>query len=390
MSPAHQPWIILLSVLMAVQGSYVGLYLARQVGQARGTRYRQLITFSALSLALGVWTMHFVGMLALQLPFNANFLVLPTLISFLVCILVIGVAVFVVARPRPSGPRIAVAAVFMGSGIVAMHYIGMLALHAGMHMAHSPVLVIASVVVGIAAAGLSLWLGFAEAAPRSVAGSALVLALAISAMHYTAMWGTTMVPHMLAGMEAEPALSPGALALLVTGLAFTVLGLFLLTLVPMPADGPALVPSEAGPPPVLPSVVMPLEAVVADAAQAPPRTLAFERTLPVEQAGLRRSLDISRLIAVQAQAHYTRLFDGDATWFCPLTISEVEARLDAEAFIRIHRSHIVRLASIAAMQRSGDAAIVELRTAVGYRAPVARSRRAVLKGRLEAEAIALI
>ena len=208
MSSAHEPWIVLLSVLMAVQGSYVGLYLARQVGQARGTRYHQLITFSALSLALGVWTMHFVGMLALQLPFTANFLVLPTLISFLVCILVIGVAVFVVGRPQPSNRRIVVAALFMGSGIVAMHYIGMLALHAGMYMAHSPALVIASVAVGIAAAGLSLWLGFAEAAPCSVASSALVLALAISAMHYTAMWGTTMVPHMLAGVESAPALSP--------------------------------------------------------------------------------------------------------------------------------------------------------------------------------------
>ncbi|MGI4792509.1 MAG: MHYT domain-containing protein, partial [Janthinobacterium lividum] len=173
MSLAHESWIVLLSVLMAVQGSYVGLYLARQVGQARGTRYRQLITFSALSLALGVWTMHFLGMLALQLPFSANFLVLPTLISFLVCIPVIAVAVFVVGRPRPSSLCIVVAALFMGSGIVAMHYIGMLALHAGMHMTYSPVLVTASVAVGIAAAGLSLWLGFAEAAPRSIAGSAL-------------------------------------------------------------------------------------------------------------------------------------------------------------------------------------------------------------------------
>lgn len=384
MSLAHESWIVLLSVLMAVQGSYVGLYLARQVGQARGTRYRQLITFSALSLALGVWTMHFLGMLALQLPFSANFLVLPTLISFLVCIPVIAVAVFVVGRPRPSSLCIVVAALFMGSGIVAMHYIGMLALHAGMHMTHSPVLVTASVAVGIAAAGLSLWLGFAEAAPRSIAGSALVLALAMSAMHYTAMWGTTMIPYALAGMESGPALSPGTLALLVTGIAFTVSGLFLLTLVPLPEDGPALVTSDESQPSFAPSVAAPVQAVVANVTQVPPRTL------PVEQAGFRRSIDISRLIAVQAQAHYTQLFDGEATWFCPLTISEVETRLDTGAFIRIHRSHIVKLSSIVAMQRSGDAAIVELRTAVGYRAPVARSRRAALKSRLEAEATTLI
>ncbi len=63
----------------------------------------------------------------------------------------------------------------------------------------------------------------------------------------------------------------------------------------------------------------------------------------MERDGLHRHLDVASLVAVQAQAHYTQLFDGDTTWFCPLSISEVEAGLDPAVFVRVHRSHIVNL-----------------------------------------------
>ena len=105
MGVAHQPWLVALSLLMAFQGSYVGLHLARQIGEARGVRLRRLISSSALSLALAIWTMHFVGMLAVELPVAADFLVLPTLLSFLVCVLVVGCAVFAVGGGRPTGQR---------------------------------------------------------------------------------------------------------------------------------------------------------------------------------------------------------------------------------------------------------------------------------------------
>ena len=108
------------------------------------------------------------------------------------------------------------------------------------------------------------------------------------------------------------------------------------------------------------------------------------KALPFEKDGLRRTLDVGRLVAVQAQSHYTQLFDGEATWFCPLTISDVEARLDPEIFARIHRSHIVNLDRIAALRHSGDSGLVALSTPVPYRAPVARSRTRWLKQRLQA------
>src|ERR1700686_1600714 len=125
MPVSYTPWLVALSVVLAIQGSYVGLSFAVQTPSARGARQRVLLAGAAISLALGVWTMHFVGMLAERGPFRVDFLVLPALLSFLVCVIVVGAAVLAVSIGPPTLSRIGAAAVFMGLGIVAMHYVGM-------------------------------------------------------------------------------------------------------------------------------------------------------------------------------------------------------------------------------------------------------------------------
>ena len=411
MTVAHQPWLVALSLLMAFQGSYVGLHLARQIGEATGLRHRRLIASSALSLALAIWTMHFVGMLAVDLPVAADFLVLPTLLSFLICVLVVGVAVFIVSPEWVSGRRLVAAALFMGGGIVVMHHLGMLALQKGFHLGHDPFATGASAVIGVAASGMALWLGFGDRAPRSLPGSAALLALGISAMHYTAMSGTVLHPHAVEAIGTQPALSPGLLAVVVSMVAFLVSGLFLLTLVPIrPAHEITAVPTSVAPNTVSPNsatrvpgpsfstpadtraaagAITPMADPAAPSTPTPlPAAPAYPKVLPVEREGLKRSLEVVRIVAVQAQAHYTQLFDGEETWFCPLTISEVETRLDPAEFSRIHRSHIVRLDKIVSLKRSGDAGEVLLSTRVPYKVPVARSRNRWLKAQLQGRLIA--
>ena len=398
MTVAHQPWLVALSLLMAFQGSYVGLHLARQIGEATGFRHRRLIASSALSLALAIWTMHFVGMLAVDLPVAADFLVLPTLLSFLICVLVVGVAVVIVSTEWLTGRRLVAAALFMGGGIVVMHHLGMMALQSGFHLGHDPLATGASAVIGVAASGMALWLGFGDRAPRSLPGSAALLALGISAMHYTAMSGTSLHPHAVEAVVAQPALSPGLLAVVVSLVAFLVSGLFLLTLVPLRPDhetaapfpsAPRLAtPAVSDPGAAIPTAVPPSAAPASPSATADPAPARnYPKALPVERDGLKRSLEVLHIVAVQAQAHYTQLFDGEETWFCPLTISEVEARLDPAAFSRIHRSHIVRLDKIATLKRSGDAGEVSLSTRVPYKVPVARSRNRWLKEQLQGRLI---
>src|SRR5262245_65723942 len=81
----YQPWLVLLSIAMAIQGAYVGLSLSVQIGAAAGLRRRLLLAGAAFSLAVAIWTMHFVGMLAVELPFPIDYLVFPTLLSLLIC-----------------------------------------------------------------------------------------------------------------------------------------------------------------------------------------------------------------------------------------------------------------------------------------------------------------
>jgi NO-binding membrane sensor protein with MHYT domain len=368
MNPSHEPWLVALSLFVAFQGSYVGLHLARQVEAADGLRRRLLISASALSLALGIWTMHFVGILAVRLPVAVDFLVLPTLLSFLVCVLVVGFAVFAVSAGAPSRTRIALAAAFMGAGIVTMHYLGMYALHASLHMTHDPRWVAASVAVGVASSGIALWLGFGEGAKGPVLVPAVLMGLAISAMHYSAMAGVAFQTHEMAMPMEMPAFSPGLLAIVVSVVAFVVSGLFLLTLIPE-GQGARTATIETNP--------------ATDATPVPTASGSYVRTLPVERDGLHRHLDVAHLVAVQAQAHYTQLFDGDTTWFCPLSISEVEAGLDPGVFVRVHRSHIVNLDRVSSLKNVADAAAVAMMAHTPYRAPVSRSRRRWLRQRLE-------
>jgi diguanylate cyclase len=114
----------------------------------------------------------------------------------------------------------------------------------------------------------------------------------------------------------------------------------------------------------------------------PPPAKARARTLPVVKEGLQRQFDIAHLVAVQAQSHYTQLFDGEALWFCPLPISEVETALDPAVFGRIHRSHIINLDRVSSLKGTADAAVVAMTARTPYRAPVSRSRRRWLKQQL--------
>lgn len=372
MPVTHEPWLVVLSIFVAIQGAYVGLSLAAQIGEAFGLRRRLLLAGAAISLAVAIWSMHFVGMLAARLPFPVDYLVFPTLLSFLVCVIVVGAAVFAVSAGPLTGARLAAAAVFMGAGIVSMHYIGMWALHASAHMTHDPAFVAASVLVAIATSGLALWLAGGRTARPPLLLSAAALGFAISGMHYTAMAGLALFPHAMAPPTGAPALSTDLLAIVVAIVAFVVSGIFLLALVPDRAAQRAL--------------QAPAEAVGKAAAEPPPPDAVgaklLARKLPVQRDGVTQYLAAEGIVAVHANAHYTYVFDGSAEYFCPLPISEVEARLDGDRFVRVHRSHIVRLDSIVGLKRAGDQALIELAGADRHTVPVSRARVAPLKSRL--------
>src|ERR1700728_1324711 len=158
MPVTYQTWLVLMSLAMPIQGAYVGLSLAVQIADASGVRRRLLLAGATASLAVAIWTMHFVGMLSVRLPFPVDYLVLPTLLSFLICAIVVGAAVYATSSGPLTLVRLTLSACLMGGGIFTMHYLGMTALDASAYMIHDAVYVAASMAIAIAASGLALWL----------------------------------------------------------------------------------------------------------------------------------------------------------------------------------------------------------------------------------------
>jgi NO-binding membrane sensor protein with MHYT domain len=391
MPVTYEPWLVLLSVVIAIQGAYVGLGLAVQIGDAAGLRRRLLLAGAAFSLAVAIWAMHFVGMLAARLPFPIDYLVLPTLLSFLVCVIVVGAAVYATSSGPLTRIRLMLSAGLMGAGIFSMHYIGMSALHASAHMTHTAAYVAASMAVAIGASGLALWLATGRGGRPPLILSAVAFGIAVSGMHYTAMAGMAILPHPTAATTA-PALSTDLLAIVVAVVAFCVSGVFLLFLVPersREASQP-LLPENPPEDPPLPRLESPSAEIgrarygPLGGAGAPPRRFAHH--LPVERDGGTHHVAVDSIVAVHANAHYTTIFDGTAKLFCPLPISDVEARLDTSRFVRVHRSHIVNIERVIRVKRAGDSGMVELEAlapaADSYAVPVSRSRVGWLKSRI--------
>src|SRR5271170_4124166 len=262
MPVTYESWLVLLSIVMAIQGAYVGLSLAAQIADAAGVRRRLLLAGAAFSLAVAIWTMHFIGMLAVQLPFQVDYLAFPTLLSFLVCVIVVGAAVYATSSGPLTLVRLTLSSCLMGGGIFTMHYIGMSALDASAHMIHDPVYVAASMAIAIAASGLALWLATGRGGRPPLVLSAIAFGIAVSGMHYTAMKGLTLLPFAAASAGA-PALSTDLLAIIVAVVAFCLSGIFLLILVPDPAR------AAANPIPAVSSaaIITTVPATVAAAAQ---------------------------------------------------------------------------------------------------------------------------
>ncbi|WP_341990079.1 MHYT domain-containing protein [Azorhizobium sp. AG788] len=413
---AHDPWLVGLSLLIAAQGSYVSLLLADQVDRTVGLHRRLALAAAAMTLAVSIWSMHFVGMLAARFPVTVEFLILPTLISLLICILMVGAGVLIVHAPLPRALRIGGGALAMGTGVTVMHYVGMSAIDMAGHMHHSLGYVVGAAVIAVAASALALWQIERPMVAASRMASAIILGLAISGMHYTAMAGMSVMPDAVGGAgTALPSLSHDVMAMTVVVVSFLISGGFLVSLMPerVPAAASALAP--AGPlaplhhrqippqvphsavrgstaPQLSPVAIPPPEGdgtePIASGTISPPAPPsgwpAFASEIEVEKDGHRRALPVGAIVFVRANARYTYISDGAHEFFCPSTIGEVEALLDPACFMRVHRSYIVSLPHVEAVRRVGDAGAAEIDAAVQRSIPVARARFSSLKQRVQA------
>jgi len=184
---SHHSAYMLLSLLVAVLGSWTALDLFRRVRTHVGRARRIWLTTAAVAMGSSIWSMHFIAMLGFDPGSPVRYDVPLTIMSLGLAILATGGAFFAAAGGRASPRRVVVAGVFMGAGICLMHYVGMAALRTAASLAYDYRLVALSFAVAVAAATAALFAARRERSMAWRAAAAALLGGAIVSMHYTAM-----------------------------------------------------------------------------------------------------------------------------------------------------------------------------------------------------------
>jgi NO-binding membrane sensor protein with MHYT domain len=190
----YDPALVALSIAIAILGSFTGLVMTAGIQRIRGPEAALRITLGSIGVGGGVWSMHFVAMLAVILPIELRYEPIQTVLSAVLAVIFTAVAFSIVARNRLGTYTLPVSAVFLGLGIGGMHYLGMNAVLGNCLLTYSWLGVVISVVIAIQASGVALWFAFRERGLLDTILGAIALGLAIASMHYTAMDATRFLP----------------------------------------------------------------------------------------------------------------------------------------------------------------------------------------------------
>jgi two-component system sensor histidine kinase/response regulator len=199
MTGTMNSWLMALSLLIAICASYTALDIAGRATATVGRVRAVWLVGGAASMGLGIWSMHYIGMLAFNLPVDVFYDVPTVLLSLVAAMLASGVALVVASRAKWSWPASIIASLVMGGGIASMHYIGMAAMRLPAMMLWNRAIVVLSVVIAVVVSLVAMWLAFRfrgetrDIAPLKIA-SAGVMGVAVVGMHLTGMAAATFVP----------------------------------------------------------------------------------------------------------------------------------------------------------------------------------------------------
>jgi two-component system sensor histidine kinase/response regulator len=226
--------LVVASVVIALFAAYAALDIAGRVSAARGVAKIVWLSCGAFAMGLGIWSMHYMGMEAFHLPIPVLYDWPTVVLSMVAAVLASAVALTVVSRKTMGIPAAILGSVLMGSGIAAMHYIGMEAMRLQAMCHYSAGMVALSVILAVVISFIAMLLTFGlkeQTASWSwrKSGSALVMGLAIPVMHYVGMSAVTFTSSM--SIRWDPTYAVNVTALSLTGVGsvtFAVLGLAIL------------------------------------------------------------------------------------------------------------------------------------------------------------------
>lgn len=228
---SYNSLLVLFSLLVAILASYTALDMAGRITHAQGRAAHWWLVGGASAMGLGIWSMHFIGMLAFSLPITLGYDPAITLLSLLIAIASSAFALWLVCQNELPWMRLGGGALLMGAGVTGMHYTGMAAMRMSPGIQYIPSLFILSVVIAIAASGAALWIAFNLRRHSSRVrllrgGAAVVMGFAIVGMHYTGMAAAQFPLGSVCGAVRD-GVNPGWLALLIIIVTLAVLAMAL-------------------------------------------------------------------------------------------------------------------------------------------------------------------
>jgi diguanylate cyclase (GGDEF)-like protein len=229
---SYNPLLVAASLFVAILASYTALDMAARITTAHGAAARWWLAGGAASMGVGIWSMHFIGMLAFSIPIPLGYDPAITLLSLLIAVASSVFALWLVCQEQLPWSRLILGAILMGAGISSMHYTGMAAMRMTPLIHYIPSLLVLSIVIAILASGAALFIAFHLRRHgtrvyfyRAIAG--VVMGMAIVGMHYTGMAAAQFSIGSICG-AATGGVDTGWLALLVIIVTMAILAITLI------------------------------------------------------------------------------------------------------------------------------------------------------------------
>ncbi|MEP5151669.1 MHYT domain-containing protein [Planktotalea sp.] len=350
----HNMFLVFMSCVVALVAGFTGLSLTRELSHKPLFQRQVAVALASIALGGGIWSMHFVAMLGLQLPTLFYYDAAITLVSALIAILLVGAALVMLHFAERTPLAIAIAGAIVGIGILGMHYIGM----AGLQLCraiYTPFGIVTSSVVAVGLCMLAFWIAYGERTKRNILLGSACFAVAVCSVHFLAMAGTQFV-EVPSLSEFGPTMSNEVLALGVIFSSFVLFGTFLWVSVTYLVARP---------------VGEPVDAVVATPVV---EELAEVQQIPCERDGTRVFVAAHDVALMRADGHYTQVYTDQDRLFCVWPITEASKRLLPTGFLQTHRSYLVNPEKVSRFERSKDKGRVMFEASDLPPAPVSRSK----------------
>lgn len=356
---SHNTALVIASIVVAIVAGFTGLTLSKDLSRQSVLRRKGSIAMSAVALGGGIWSMHFVAMLGIQMPVLFYYDAAITLASALLAILIVGTALLLLHFRERTPVTLSAAGALVGFGILAMHYVGM----AGLQLCraiYTPFGILLAVISAVGFCIAAFWIAYGRRTNRNILLGTLCFGAAVSAVHFAAMAGTKFVAVPTLN-EFGPAMSNETLAMGVILSSFVIFGAFLwmgvtffVPTAPLAAQEPILAPLAKTSAPETKPTFTPIR-------------------IPCERNGVTQLVDPAQVAFVRAEGHYTNVYTNEVKHFCSWPITEAITRLEAAGFVRTHRSYLVNPTQVHHFERLKDTGICSFAAADLPKVPVSRS-----------------